>query len=64
MAAIADPNPTAEVTVFDIGQTSLTLCLRLPWVVGTTLFRRWWPWNRVYKPPPLREHLFRHVMTW
>lgn len=64
MAATADPNPIAAVTALDIGQTSFTLCFRLPWVVGTTLFRRWWPWNRTYKPPPLREHVFRHVMTW
>ncbi|KAL4998913.1 Alpha/Beta hydrolase protein [Aspergillus recurvatus] len=63
MGPILEPNPELPVTVLDLIQTSLTLCFRVPWVVGTTLLRRWWPWNQTYKPPPVREHLFRHVMT-
>ncbi|KAL4912918.1 Alpha/Beta hydrolase protein [Aspergillus aurantiobrunneus] len=62
MGSVPEPNPRALVTVRDLLQTSFTLCFRLPWVVGTTLLRRWWPWDN-YKSPPLREHLFRHVMT-
>ncbi|KAL2816478.1 Alpha/Beta hydrolase protein [Aspergillus granulosus] len=62
MESILEPNPSPSVTVFDIIRTGFTLCFRLPWVVSTTLLRRWWPWN-AYTPPPLREHLFRHVMT-
>ncbi|KAL2823803.1 Alpha/Beta hydrolase protein [Aspergillus cavernicola] len=58
-----EPNPSPPVTIFDIIRTGFTLCVRLPWVVSTTLFRRWWPWNNSYKPPPFREHVFRHVMT-
>ncbi|KAL4751043.1 hypothetical protein BDW72DRAFT_212943 [Aspergillus terricola var. indicus] len=63
MGPVLEPNPDLPVTVLDLIQTSLTLCFRVPWVIGTTLLRRWWPWNRTYKPPPVREHLFRHVMT-
>ncbi|KKK16268.1 hypothetical protein ARAM_003171 [Aspergillus rambellii] len=63
MDSIPEPNPTPPVTIYDLVQTSFTLCLRLPWVVGTTLLRRWWPGWTSYNPPPIREHLFRHVMT-
>ncbi|KAL4864443.1 hypothetical protein BDV12DRAFT_176221 [Aspergillus spectabilis] len=63
MDLVLEPNPRPPVTVFDFIQTSLTVCFRLPWVVGASLLRRWWPWNNTYKAPPLREHLFRHVMT-
>ncbi|KAF9895327.1 hypothetical protein FE257_000231 [Aspergillus nanangensis] len=62
MDTIAEPNPVPTITVGDIFQTGLTLCIRLPWTVIATLCRRWSPWS-TYKPPPLREHLFRHVMT-
>lgn len=64
MGPVLEPNPDLPVTILDLIQTSLTLCFRVPWVIGTTLLRRWWPWNQTYKPPPVREHLFRHVMTW
>ncbi|KAL4924989.1 alpha/beta hydrolase [Aspergillus undulatus] len=63
MSLIDDPNPPAPVTIFNLIQTGVTICVRLPWVISTTLARRWWPWKKTYKPPPLREHLFRHVMT-
>ncbi|KAL4885772.1 Alpha/Beta hydrolase protein [Aspergillus karnatakaensis] len=63
MDAFLEPNPRPLVTIFDIIQTGLTISIRLPWVVSTTLLRRWWPWNNTYNPPPLREHVFRHVMT-
>ncbi|RDW68948.1 alpha/beta hydrolase [Aspergillus mulundensis] len=62
MGLILEPNPALPITFIDLIQTGFTLCFRVPWVAGSTLIRRWWPWNR-YKPPPLREHLFRHVMT-
>ncbi|KAL3469560.1 Alpha/Beta hydrolase protein, partial [Aspergillus californicus] len=62
MELVKEPNPSPPVTILDIARTSITLCFRLPWVVGTTLLRRWWPWN-TYKSPPFREHVFRHVMT-
>ncbi|KAL4758917.1 alpha/beta hydrolase [Aspergillus foveolatus] len=63
MGPVLEPNPDLPVTILDLIQTSLTLCFRVPWVIGTTLLRRWWPWNQTYKPPPVRDHLFRHVMT-
>ncbi|KAL4804723.1 alpha/beta hydrolase fold protein [Aspergillus unguis] len=62
MTSSSEQNPAVKVTLVDILKTGFTLCCRLPWVVGTTLLRRWWPWS-TYKPPPLKEHLFRHVMT-
>ncbi|KAL2785515.1 Alpha/Beta hydrolase protein [Aspergillus keveii] len=62
MESILEPNPGPPVTIFDVVRTGFTLCFRLPCVVSTTLLRRWWPWN-TYKPPPLREHIFRHFMT-
>ncbi|KAL4946539.1 hypothetical protein BDV06DRAFT_218258 [Aspergillus oleicola] len=62
MSLINEPNPSHSIKIRDIIQTSFTLCFRIPWVVSTTLIRRYWPWN-TYKPPPLSEHLFRHVMT-
>ncbi|KAL3458265.1 Alpha/Beta hydrolase protein [Aspergillus heterothallicus] len=62
MESFLEPNPRPPVTLFDVVRTGFAVCFRLPWVVSTTLLRRWWPWS-TYKPPPLREHLFRHVMT-
>ncbi|KAL4964022.1 alpha/beta hydrolase [Aspergillus stella-maris] len=62
MSLSKEPNPATPITVFDLIQTGFTVCFRLPWVVGTTLLLRYRPWN-TYRPPPLREHLFRHVMT-
>ncbi|KAL2859933.1 alpha/beta hydrolase [Aspergillus lucknowensis] len=62
MSSILEPNPDPPVTFFDLVRTSFTLCVRLPWVVGTTLLRRWSRWDTAYKPPALREHLSRHVM--
>ncbi|KAL4953210.1 Alpha/Beta hydrolase protein [Aspergillus filifer] len=62
MSLSKEPNPATPITVFDLIETGFTICFRLPWVVGTTLLRRYRPWN-TYRPPPLREHLFRHVMT-
>ncbi|KAL4790508.1 Alpha/Beta hydrolase protein [Aspergillus venezuelensis] len=62
MSLTTAPNPPAAITARDLIQTGFTLCFRLPLVVSSTLLRRYWPWN-TYKPPPLGEHLFRHIMT-
>ncbi|KAG2412982.1 hypothetical protein HFD88_010541 [Aspergillus terreus] len=62
MDPLPDPNPPATITTWDVVQTGITLCFRLPWTVVATLVRRWSPWSS-YRPPPLKEHLFRHVMT-
>ncbi|KAL5355589.1 Alpha/Beta hydrolase protein [Aspergillus floccosus] len=62
MVSLPDPNPAPTITAWDLVQTGITVCFRLPWTIFATLARRWSPWSS-YRPPPLKEHLFRHVMT-
>lgn len=63
MESFPEPNPVKKLTVAEYLQIAVTVCFRVPWTVLTTLLRRWTPWS-TYHPPPLREHVFRHVMTW
>lgn len=63
MESFPEPNPVKKLTIAEYLQIAVTVCFRLPWTVLTTLLRRWVTWS-TYHPPPLREHVFRHVMTW
>ncbi|EAW12864.1 alpha/beta hydrolase [Aspergillus clavatus NRRL 1] len=62
MESLPEPNPVHKPTLSDYLQIAVTVCFRVPWTVFTTLLRRWSPWSS-YHPPPLREHISRHVMT-
>ncbi|OJJ44403.1 hypothetical protein ASPZODRAFT_135227 [Penicilliopsis zonata CBS 506.65] len=62
MEDLPEPNPVPRLTTSNRFQVLITYLFRIPWVTVTTLARRWSPFS-TYKPPPLREHLFRHVMT-
>ncbi|GFF42409.1 hypothetical protein IFM58399_06601 [Aspergillus lentulus] len=62
MESFPEPNPVKKLTIAEYLQIAVTVCFRVPWTVLTTLLRRWAPWSS-YHPPPLREHVFRHVMT-
>ncbi|KAJ5663891.1 alpha/beta hydrolase fold protein [Penicillium longicatenatum] len=55
-------NPVPQLSILDRLQIAQTFLFRVPWTIVSTLSRRWWPFNN-YKPPPLKEHLFRHLMT-
>ncbi|KAJ5658215.1 uncharacterized protein N7484_001864 [Penicillium longicatenatum] len=56
-------NPVPQLNILDGLQIAQTFLFRVPWTIVSTLSRRWWPFNN-YQPPPLKEHLFRHLMTW
>jgi len=56
-------NPVPQVSILDRLQTARTFLFRVPWTIVCTLSRRWWPFSN-YKPPPLKEHISRHLMTW
>ncbi|PLB54134.1 alpha/beta hydrolase fold protein [Aspergillus steynii IBT 23096] len=62
MDSVPEPNPVPPLSISDRIQIATTYIIRVPWTVITTLLRRWNPLS-TYQPPPLREHLFRHVMT-
>ncbi|KAI9038267.1 alpha/beta hydrolase [Aspergillus affinis] len=62
MSSVPEPNSISPLTLSNRIQIATTYIFRVPWTVITTLLRRWNPFS-TYKPPPLREHLFRHVMT-
>lgn len=56
-------NPVPQLSILDRLQIAQTFIFRVPWTIVSTLSRRWWPFGK-RKPPPLREHLLRHIRTW
>ncbi|KAJ5806283.1 alpha/beta hydrolase fold protein [Penicillium pulvis] len=62
MSKTHEVNPIPQLSILDRLQIARTFLFRVPWTIVSTLSRRWWPFSN-YKPPPLRKHLFGHLMT-
>ncbi|KAJ5903925.1 alpha/beta hydrolase fold protein [Penicillium tannophilum] len=62
MSKTREVNPIPQLSILDRLQIARTFLFRVPWTIVSTLSRRWWPFSN-YNPPPLRKHLFSHLMT-